>query len=165
MDGDLNPRPPRSRRPLFSRHTRRPHDECPQPNFVHFVHFVPFLFFCFSFAGKNDSRAPRKRERPQSHRAAARALTETTGTGAGGSAQAMQSPRKISWPPRRAGADILALLDRNCPHLDATHNVQGGSQNGTPRTDHFPFRPDIRTSYNSRISSPFDESQLPNAFQ
>ena len=38
----------------------------------------------------------------------------------------------------------------------------GGVENRHPRTDHFPFRPDIRTtSYNSRISSPFDGSQLP----
>jgi hypothetical protein len=33
-----------------------------------------------------------------------------------------------------------------------------------PRTHHFPFRPDIRTSYNSRIRMPFDGSQLPNSF-
>ena len=38
----------------------------------------------------------------------------------------------------------------------------GGVENRHPRTDHFPFRPDIRTtSYNSRISSPFDGSQFP----
>ena len=34
----------------------------------------------------------------------------------------------------------------------------GGSRHGIPRTDHCPFRPDIRTSYNSRIRPPFDES-------
>jgi len=39
----------------------------------------------------------------------------------------------------------------------------GVSRNGTPRTHHLPFRPDIRTSYNSRIRSPFDESQLPKS--
>ena len=40
----------------------------------------------------------------------------------------------------------------------------GGPVTGPPRTDHYPFRPDIRTSYKSRIKSPFDESQLPNSF-
>ena len=40
----------------------------------------------------------------------------------------------------------------------------GGPVTGPPRTDHYLFRPDIRTSCNSRIRSPFDESQLPNSF-
>jgi hypothetical protein len=41
----------------------------------------------------------------------------------------------------------------------------GPVENRHPRTDHFPFRPDVRTSYfNPRIGSPFDESQLPNSF-
>jgi hypothetical protein len=53
-------------------------------------------------------------------------MTETTGTGAGGSAQAVQSPRKSSWPPMRAPADILENLDKNCPSLDATHSVLRG---------------------------------------
>jgi hypothetical protein len=40
----------------------------------------------------------------------------------------------------------------------------GGVETRHPRTDNFPFRPDIRTSNNSRISIPCDESQLPNSF-
>jgi len=37
--------------------------------------------------------------------------------------------------------------------------VGGGVEIRHPRTDHFPFRPDIRTSHNSRNSSRFDESR------
>jgi len=40
----------------------------------------------------------------------------------------------------------------------------GGPVTGPPPDRPLPFRPDIRTSYNSRIRSPFDESQLPNSF-
>ena len=36
--------------------------------------------------------------------------------------------------PRRIVTSILRM-----------GKMGGGSQNGTPRTDHFPFRPDIRT--------------------
>jgi len=54
-------------------------------------------------------------------------------------------------PPSNSDFDILRSS------ILRMGKVGGGSQNGTPWTDHFPFRPDIRTSYNSRISSLFDE--------
>ena len=40
----------------------------------------------------------------------------------------------------------------------------GVCRNRYPRTEHFPFRSEFRPSYNSWISSHFDDSQLQNSF-
>ena len=61
-------------------------------------------------------------------------------------------------PSNSSGFDILRSS------LFRVGKMGGGPVTRSPRTAHYPFRPDIRTSFNSRIRSPFDESQLPNSF-
>jgi len=127
---------------------------------------LSWLFTCFSppcqdglgrvplvRARRHDHRRPRDHRRQVVH-------------------PAKRAARALSRAPCLLVAEALAsTTDSECPShsdfdsqiIDLSYGQNGGGvRNGPPPDRPLPFRPDIRTSYNSRIRSPFDQSQLPN---